>query len=82
MLVHYILHWSGIDNVNGTSYAFWSGIGSDIGELVIFGYLVNWYRQHKKHMRFHRKHMEAMNVWLDQSPPETTSDGPSQDIDV
>lgn len=69
MLIRFFLHVTGIDNVNGTPYAFWSGIGSDLGELVIFGYMVRWYRQHKKHMAFHRRHMELMNAQLDQSAP-------------
>lgn len=34
-LWHIILHWTGIDNVSGPQYGFWSGFGSDLGELAI-----------------------------------------------
>lgn len=70
-----------MDNINGPIYAFWSGIGSDIGEITILGFVINWYRKHKEHMKFHRKHMEIMNEWLGQSLREKTSVSPVPDID-
>lgn len=33
------LHALGIDDVSGRWYAFWSGFGSDLGELAIVGVL-------------------------------------------
>ena len=40
------LHTFGIDDVSGRWYAFWSGAGSDIGELAIVGALFAVVRQH------------------------------------
>ena len=40
------LHFFGIDTTTGPYYAFWSGAGSDLGELAIIGGLVSVYRQH------------------------------------
>lgn len=37
---NFILHVTGTDNVSGKWYAFWSGFGADLPELVIF--LVLW----------------------------------------
>ncbi len=28
-------------------YNFWSGFGSDLGELVIIGVIITWYKNHK-----------------------------------
>jgi hypothetical protein len=44
--VHLILVALGIDDVSGPWYAFWSGFGSDLGELAIIGGLVGVYRRH------------------------------------
>jgi hypothetical protein len=40
------LHAFGIDDTTGRWYAFWSGAGSDIGELAIVGALIAMVRQH------------------------------------
>lgn len=72
-LLLWLSHTTGLDNINGASYAFWSGIGSDLGELTILGFIINWYRKHREHMKVHREHMErmeAMNGWQRQSPWE------------
>lgn len=42
-------HFFGIDNEPGPFYAFWSGFGSDIGEVVLIGGLVQIYRAHTCH---------------------------------
>ena len=34
-----LLHALGIDDTSGRWYAFWSGFGSDLGELAIVGVL-------------------------------------------
>lgn len=73
-MLHLLLHLLGIDGVNTNAYAFWSGIGSDISEFAILGYVINWYHKHKEHMAAHRKHMNAMNEWLRQSQFERTTD--------
>lgn len=44
-----ILRFFGIRNESGTGYAFWSGVGSDIGELAIVGALWSLVRQKNCH---------------------------------
>jgi hypothetical protein len=36
-LWHHFLHWSGIDNVSGPWYGFWSGFGSCFVGLTLLG---------------------------------------------
>lgn len=48
---HGMLVFFGLTNASGRAYAFWSGIGSDIGELTIIGGLVAIYRKHNCHAR-------------------------------
>lgn len=43
---HWLLHVFGIDDAGGRWYAFWSGAGSDLGELAIIGALAGLYRKH------------------------------------
>jgi hypothetical protein len=43
--VHWLLHVLGVDDLSGRWYGFWSGFGSDIGELAIAGGLVTMIRQ-------------------------------------
>jgi hypothetical protein len=38
-VIGWLLHWLGIDTTTGPFYAFWSGFGSDLGELAIVGAL-------------------------------------------
>jgi hypothetical protein len=47
----WFLHWTGTDNTGGEIYAFWSGFGSDIGEVVIIGGIVQMYRKHTCHIK-------------------------------
>ena len=47
----WLLHVLGVDNVSGRWYGFWSGFGSDIGEVVIIGALVSVYRKHNCHAK-------------------------------
>jgi hypothetical protein len=44
-------HILGIDNETGPWYAFWSGFGSDVGELAIIGGLIGLVRKHTCHVR-------------------------------
>ena len=44
--MHWLAHWLGMDNLSGPVYGFWSGFGSDVGELAIVGGLVSIYRRH------------------------------------
>jgi hypothetical protein len=45
-----MLHWAwvffGMSDGTGPHYLFWSGIGSDLGELTLIAGLVAVYRQH------------------------------------
>ena len=45
-----LLHWLGIDTASGPWYAFWSGFGSDLGELAVVGALLNVARRHNCHV--------------------------------
>ena len=49
-MIHLILHWLGVDNVSGPAYAWYSGAGSDIGELAIVGALLGVLRKHNCHV--------------------------------
>jgi hypothetical protein len=44
--VHLLAHVLGLDNGSATPYLFWSGIGSDLGELAIVGVLAGMLRKH------------------------------------
>jgi hypothetical protein len=48
---HWLLNFFGISNLAGYGYGFWSGIGSDIGELAILGAIIAAYRKHNCHVR-------------------------------
>lgn len=37
--MHWLAHFFGLDNLSGPAYGFWSGVGSDISELAVFGAL-------------------------------------------
>ena len=49
----WLLHWlavhTGTVNESGPYYGFWSGFGSDIGEVTIIGGMVAVYRKHNCH---------------------------------
>ena len=48
---HGLAVFFGLTNPAGHAYAFWSGIGSDIGELTIIGGMIAIYRKHNCHVR-------------------------------
>jgi hypothetical protein len=48
--VNWLIHILGIDNEAGRFYAFWSGFGSDIGEVAILGGMFEFYRRHTCHV--------------------------------
>ena len=54
MLYFILLHWlavhTGTVNEPGPYYGFWSGFGSDIGELLLLGGLVQLVRHHNCHV--------------------------------
>jgi hypothetical protein len=49
-----IWHWievhTGTVNESGPYYGFWSGFGSDMGEVVLFGAVITMYRKHSCHV--------------------------------
>lgn len=47
---HWLLTVTGINNLSGNWYGFWSGFGADLGELAIVGSIIGLYRQHKCHL--------------------------------
>ena len=51
--MNWLLHWlavhTGTVNEAGPYYGFWSGFGSDIGEVTIIGGMVAVYRKHTCH---------------------------------
>ena len=49
MIWQWLLHVTGSNNESGPWYGFWSGFGSDIGEITIIGGLVAIYRKHACH---------------------------------
>lgn len=53
--MNFLLHWlavhTGTVNESGPFYGFWSGFGSDIGEIAILGALV----QATRHANCHQK---------------------------
>ena len=49
--MHVIAHLLGIDNESGPWYAFWSGFGSDLGEIAIMGSLLALVRRHNCHVK-------------------------------
>jgi hypothetical protein len=36
--------------LSGNGYQFWSGIGSDVGEVTILGLVLVWWRTHNCHI--------------------------------
>ena len=48
---HWIEVHTGTVNESGPYYGFWSGFGSDIGEILILGGVVQLYRKHNCHVK-------------------------------
>lgn len=46
----WLAHLFGLDDLSGPWYGFWSGIGSDIGEVVIIGAIIQWWRRSTCHV--------------------------------
>lgn len=49
----WLLHWlwvhTGTGNEAGPWYGFWSGFGSDLGEVALVGAVLGGYRKHNCH---------------------------------
>jgi hypothetical protein len=46
-----LLQFMGVDNLSGPWYGFWSGIGSDIGEVTLIGAATSLYWRHTCHAK-------------------------------
>jgi len=46
----WLSHILGLDNLSGPWYGFWSGFGSDLGEVTILGALGSLYWKHTCHV--------------------------------
>jgi hypothetical protein len=49
-LWHWFLTVTGSNNTSGIWYGFWSGFGSDLGEVVLIGGLIQIYRGTRCHV--------------------------------
>lgn len=53
--IQHVWYWveihTGTVNEPGPFYGFWSGFGSDIGELAIIGAVIGMYRKHNCHVK-------------------------------
>lgn len=47
--MNWLLHVLGVDNVSGRWYGFWSGFGSDIGQITLIGAVAGAYSKHNCH---------------------------------
>lgn len=55
-LFHVFLNWCGASNPAGTTYGFWSGFGSDLGEVTIVVGLIAWWKAGECHVdKCHRR---------------------------
>lgn len=47
----WLAHFLGLDNLSGPFYGFWSGFGSDLGELTLIGAALSLYWRHNCHVK-------------------------------
>jgi hypothetical protein len=50
MIWHWLLHVLGVDNVAGSWYGWWSGAGSDIGEITLIAGVAAFLRHKNCHV--------------------------------
>lgn len=65
MIWHWLLHYTGSDNVSGPWYGFWSGFGSDLGEVTIVAALYGVYKKHNCGTRWCPR--IAKHEWTDEA---------------
>lgn len=46
----WLLHATGADNTSGVQYGFWSGFGSDFGEITLIIGFVAWWKHNECHV--------------------------------
>lgn len=51
MFPHVLAHFFGLDSASGTAYLAWSGVLSDLGEIVLIGGMVGLYKKHACHVK-------------------------------
>ena len=44
-------HFTGMDNVAGRAYGFWSGFGSDLGEITLIGLVAGIIKHQNCHVK-------------------------------
>ncbi len=49
-IINWLLTWTGSNNTSGIQYGFWSGFGSDIGEITILVAVIGWWRHNECHV--------------------------------
>lgn len=53
-IFHHIWLWwltvTGSNNTSGVWYGFWSGFGSDLGEIAIIASIIGWYKHNECHV--------------------------------
>lgn len=63
----WFLHWTGTSDPSSYWYTFWSGFGSDLGEVAIIGAIIGAYRKHTCHAagcwRISKHHVEG-TPWI------------------
>jgi hypothetical protein len=84
---HAILDFFGVVDEGGKGYAFWSGIGSDIGEVAIIGAVIGMYHRHSCHVdgcwRIGRHPVEGTGfVTCRRHHPTISSDAPLTAEDI
>lgn len=50
-MLHGLAIWFGLTNGSGHAYLFWSGLGSDVSEVMLFAGLAGLYRKHSCHVQ-------------------------------
>lgn len=53
LIQHWLSYMTGSLNTDGTppNYNFWSGFGSDLGEVALFGAVLGGYKKHNCHQQ-------------------------------
>lgn len=65
LIWHWFLQVTGTiinPSIGSKWYNFWSGFGSDLGEVVIIGAIINWYRTHKCVTCWRLSHHDVANT--------------------
>jgi hypothetical protein len=51
MIWNWFLHYTGTNNTAGPWYGFWSGFGSDLGEIALLAAVLGFFRHHNCHRK-------------------------------